>query len=144
MFYDEGPGGRLAHLTKTIHKEINHFSSGSGTNPFLAPSLNEDLSEPVKTSASADQLIDLLSGEVTFTDTISQPVSGTAVHQGEDLLDFLDQHVGFHGAETDVKVSPAEDPKVADSCSQLYINCLISLVGPRMVCFDFLCFVWLS
>ncbi|KAG7024671.1 putative phosphoinositide phosphatase SAC9 [Cucurbita argyrosperma subsp. argyrosperma] len=132
VFYDEGPGARLAHLTKTIHKEINHFSSGSGTNPFLAPSLNENLSEPVKTSSSADQLIDLLSGEVTFTDTISQPVSGTAVHQGDDLLDFLDQHVGFHGAETDGKVSPAEDPKVADSCSQLYINCLISLVGPRM------------
>lgn len=134
MFYDEGPGARLAHLTKKNHKEINHFSSGTGTNPFLVPSINEDLSKPVKTSASADQLVDLLTGEVTFSDTISQPVSGPVVHQGDDLLGFLDQHVGSHVAESNHKVSSAEDPKVTDSCSQLYINCLVSLAGPHMVC----------
>lgn len=141
MFYDEGPGARLAHLTKKNQKEINHFSSGLGTNPFLAPSLNEDPSKSVKTSASADQLVDLLTGEVTFSDTVSQPVSGSVVHQGDDLLGFLDQHVGFHGAETDHKVSSLEDPNITNSCSQLYINCLTSLAGPHMVCFNFLCFV---
>lgn len=137
MFYDEGPGARLSHLTEKNHKEINHFSSGSGTNPFLVPSINEDLSKSVKTSASADQLVDLLTGEVTFSDTISQPVSGPVVHQRDDLLGFLDQHVGSNVAEANHKVSSAEDPKVTDSCSQLYINCLVSLAGPRMVCFNF-------
>lgn len=137
MFYDEGPGARLANLTKKNHKEINHFSSGSGTNPFLAPSINEDLSKPVKTNASPDQLVDLLTGEVIFSDTTSQPVSGPVVHQGDDLLGFLDQHVGFPVADTDRKVSSAEDPKATDSSSQLYINCLVSLAGPHMVCFNF-------
>ncbi|KGN54995.1 probable phosphoinositide phosphatase SAC9 isoform X1 [Cucumis sativus] len=132
VFYDEGPGARLSHLTEKNHKEINHFSSGSGTNPFLVPSINEDLSKSVKTSASADQLVDLLTGEVTFSDTISQPVSGPVVHQRDDLLGFLDQHVGSNVAEANHKVSSAEDPKVTDSCSQLYINCLVSLAGPRM------------
>ncbi|XP_022140904.1 probable phosphoinositide phosphatase SAC9 isoform X2 [Momordica charantia] len=132
VFYDEGPGARLAHLTKKFHKEINHFSSGSGTNPFFAPSLNEDLPKPVKTSASVDPLVDLLTGEVAFSDTISQADSGTVVHQGGDVLDFLDQHVEHHSAEADHKVSSPEDPKVTDSCSQLYINCLKSLAGPHM------------
>lgn len=144
MFYDEGPGTRLAHLTQKSHKEMNHFLPGSGINPFLAPSLDEGLSKSVKTSASADQLVDLLTGEVTFSALNSQPVSGTVVHQGDDLLGFLDQHVGFHGAETDHRVSLPEDPKVTDNCAQLYINRLISLAGPHMVCFKFLCFLWSS
>ncbi|XP_023524633.1 probable phosphoinositide phosphatase SAC9 [Cucurbita pepo subsp. pepo] len=132
VFYDEGPGARLAHLTKKIHKEINQFSSGSGTKPSMAPSLNEDISKSVKASTSADPSVDLLTGEVTFSDPISQPVSETVVHQGEPLPGLLDQHVGFHGADTDHEVSSPEDPKVTDSCSEQYINCLISLAGPQM------------
>lgn len=89
---------------------------------------------PVQPSASANNLVDLLTGEVILSEHIAQPLIGNAVDKGGDLLDFLDQAVvQYHGAETDHKLSSSHDVRSSDSSSQQYIDRLKSFSGPRMV-----------
>ena len=80
-------------------------------------------------------MVDLLTGEESFSNHIVQPVTGNIVDNGSDFLDFLDQAVvEYHGgAETDNKFSSSQDGRNPISSSQQYISCLKSLVGPHLV-----------
>lgn len=89
---------------------------------------------PVQPSASGNNLVDLLTGEVMLSEHVAQPVIGNTEDKGGDLLDFLDQAiVEYHGAETDHKFPSSHDGRSSDSSSQKYINCLKSCAGPRLV-----------
>ncbi|KAM2970145.1 hypothetical protein FF2_017151 [Malus domestica] len=130
VFTNEGPGASLPEQAKNLQNENNLFSTGSKTNPFSGASSNEYVTVPVQPSASANNLVDLLTGEVVLSEHFAAPVIGNAEDKGGDLLDFLDQAiVEYHGAETDHK---SHDGKPLDSSSQQYIDCLKSIAGPRM------------
>ncbi|CAL9028270.1 unnamed protein product [Prunus brigantina] len=133
VFTNEGPGATLPEHTKKIQNETNPFSSGLDTNPFSGASSNENVPPPVQPSASGNNLVDLLTGEVMLSEHVAQPVIGNTEDKGGDLLDFLDQAiVEYHGAETDHKFPSSHDGRSSDSSSQKYINCLKSCAGPRL------------
>ncbi|TQD80193.1 hypothetical protein C1H46_034247 [Malus baccata] len=130
VFTNEGPGARLPEHAKNLQNENIHFSSGSKTNPFSGASFTENVLPPVQPSASANNLVDLLTGEMVLSEHIAAPVIGNVEDKGGDLLDFLDQAiVEYHDAETDHK---SHDGKPSDSSSQQYIDCLKSVAGPHM------------
>jgi hypothetical protein len=132
IFTNEGPGATLIELASK--KETNPFSSTSESNPFLSTSTNENVTPSVQQSASANLWADLLTGEDSFSEAVSQPSRGNVLNEGSDLLDFLDQSVvEIRGAQDDT-YSSSQDVRPSDSSSQQYITCLKSLVGPTMVC----------
>ncbi|KAM5548265.1 putative phosphoinositide phosphatase SAC9 [Rosa sericea] len=132
VFNKEGPGARLPEQAKNFQNETKPSFSRSDTNPFSGASSN-DVALPVQPCVSADNLVDLLTGEVILSEQIAQPVIGNAVDKGGDLLDFLDQAVvEYHGAQNDHKLSSSHDGRSSDSSSQQYIDRLKSLTGPRM------------
>ncbi|KAJ6693489.1 hypothetical protein OIU85_004275 [Salix viminalis] len=118
------------------------------TNPFSSTSLSNDITQSNQKSESANWL-DLLTGDDTFSDPLSQPVMQYDVHEGSDnifshplsqqvtpnnlheendLLGFLDQAVTEHHCTVaDDKLSSQ------DSSAQNYINCLKLFAGPQMV-----------
>ena len=97
------------------------------------------MSPSVQPSACANDWVDLLTGEGSFSDHIAQPVTGHDVDKGGDLLDFLDQAVvEYNGGEVGCKLSSTHDGRTLESNSQQYINCLKSLAGTQMVCY-YLC-----
>lgn len=130
IFTNEGPGARLIELASK--KETNPFSSTSESNPFLSTSTNENVTPSVQQSASANLWADLLTGEDSFSEAVSQPSRGNVLNEGSDLLDFLDQSVvEIRGAQDDT-YSSSQDVRPSDSSSQQYITCLKSLLGPTM------------
>ncbi|BFG40354.1 hypothetical protein CerSpe_266280 [Prunus speciosa] len=133
VFTNEGPGATLPEHTKKFQNETNPFSSGLDTNPFSSASSNENVPPPMQPSASGNNLVDLLTGEVMLSEHVAQPVIGNTEDKGGDLLDFLDQAiVEYHGAETDHKFPSSHDGRSSDSSSRKYIDCLKSCAGPRM------------
>ncbi|XP_050383485.1 probable phosphoinositide phosphatase SAC9 [Argentina anserina] len=132
VFNKEGPGARLPEQAKTFQNETKPSFSRSYTNPFSGAS-SIDVPPPVQTSASANNLVDLLTGEIIHSEHIAQPVIGNDTDNGGDLLDFLDQAVvEYHGAQNDHKLSSSHDGRASDSRSQQYINQLKLIAGPRM------------
>ncbi|XP_004287153.1 PREDICTED: uncharacterized protein LOC101296222 [Fragaria vesca subsp. vesca] len=130
-FNKEGPGARLPEQAKIFQNETNSSLSRSNTNPFYGAS-SKIVPPPVQPSASANNLVDLLTGEI-ISEHFAQPVIGNAVDKQGDLLDFLDQAVvEYHGAQNDLKLSSSHDGRSSDSSSQQYIDRLKSLTGPRM------------
>lgn len=134
VFTNEGHGARLTELSKNFQKDTHTFLSSLDTNPFLGTSLpNESLSTSVQQGGSANNLVDLLSGEDMFSESVSLPVTKNAIYEGGDLLDFLDQT--YVDADTDHKSSSSHDGRTPDSFAQKYINFLKSLAGQHMVCY---------
>lgn len=106
------------------------------SNPFLGTSSSEDVLPSLQQRTSTNIWVDLLTGEDTFSEPISQPVKEKVVNEGSDFLDFLDQAtIEFSGAQNDQKHSSSQDIQPPESSSQQYISCLTSLAGPRMVCY---------
>lgn len=132
---NEGPGTKLIELAKSIQMEINPFLSRSNTRPFDGTSANVSVSEPVQSSSSSNNWLDLLTGEDGFSNHIDQPVTERIVDQGSEFLDFLDQAaVEYQGAaKSEISFSSSVETGTQGSSSQQYINCLKSLVGPQMV-----------
>lgn len=104
-------------------------------NPFVdASPSNEKLSTSVQQNALANPWADLLTGGDTFCDPVFELVTRNVLHEGNDLLDFLDQAVvEHHGAETDHNSSSKQGERHQDSGTHQYINCLKSLAGSHMV-----------
>ncbi|KAJ0092940.1 hypothetical protein Patl1_26812 [Pistacia atlantica] len=134
VFSQEGPGAGILELAKKIQKQPNSLLSSSDTNPYVDTSLsNEKVSTSVQQNASANPWADLLTGGDTFSDPAYEPVTRNVEHEGNDLLDFLDQAVvEYHGTETDHKAPSKQGERPPDRGAQQYINCLKSLAGSHM------------
>ncbi|KAL5578722.1 hypothetical protein UlMin_011164 [Ulmus minor] len=134
IFTNEGHGIKLIEHAKSVQQEATPFLSSSDTNPFLGTPSHENVSASVQSSSSGNNLVDLLTGEESFSNHIVQPMTGNIVDNGSDFLDFLDQAVVEYrgGAETDNKFSSSQDGRNPISSSQQYISCLKSLVGPHL------------
>ncbi|XP_031391527.1 probable phosphoinositide phosphatase SAC9 isoform X2 [Punica granatum] len=129
IFTGEGPGAKLLELSKKIQKENNHFMSGSDTNPFAGSLSSGIASPPNARGTSSNHFLDLLSGDYSFSEPISQPVTAQATHEASDDLNFLDQAiVVHHGAEDDQK-SSSDYERSSEQGNTQYIRCLKSLAG---------------
>ncbi|KAK4800521.1 hypothetical protein SAY86_021008 [Trapa natans] len=128
-FTGEGPGAKLFELCKKIPKENNLILSSSDSNPF-AGSLSNDVDSALNgPDASGSHFVDLLSGDYSISEPISQPVAVHTTHEASNLLDFLDQAiVENNGVEGDQK-SPLEYSRSSEQGNQQYIKCLKSLAG---------------
>lgn len=114
-------------------KEIDPFLSRTDTNPFAGAMINNKETPPVQVDTSTN-LVDLLTGE-RIPESISQSVTGTLVHEGSDLLDFLDDAATqpvVHGNK-ESKIIPSHGP--LDSGVQEYIKCFQLIAGPQWVRF---------
>uniref|UniRef100_A0A5B7B4H6 Putative phosphoinositide phosphatase SAC9 n=1 Tax=Davidia involucrata TaxID=16924 RepID=A0A5B7B4H6_DAVIN len=131
IFTHEGLGARLCEYVNNGQKETNPF--GVDTNPFTAALSNEKISPQVQPDASTSLWVDLLTGGDTLSDSISQPVMGNVMHEGGDLLDFLDDAAFQHQTGgTDSKITSSQDGRPSDNGDQQYINCFKFLAGPHM------------
>lgn len=87
----------------------------------------------INSVSSTNSLVDLLTGEVVLPSSVSQPVAETVIHEGGDLLSFLDdvtQPVS-DGNNYSKIVSPQEP---TDDGSKQYIRLFKLLAGPHWVC----------
>lgn len=117
-----------------MQKENNPFLSSSDTNLFAGSLSNGMTSPPDAQGTSENHFVDLLSGDYSFSEPVSQPVTAQTTHETSDLLDFLDQAiVDHHGAEVDQR-SSSECNRSSEQGSQQYIRCLKSLGGADPVC----------
>ncbi|KAK6914467.1 SAC domain [Dillenia turbinata] len=132
VFTNEGPGSTLHGHAKRSNSEDNSHSSEFDSNPFSSASLPKESMLPPIQSSSADNLIDLLTGDNLIQDPSSQSVLEKVPCEGEDPLAFLDYDVAEHQvAEPVPKVSSPQNGRPSESSKQKYINTFKSLVGPN-------------
>lgn len=117
-----------------MQKENNLFLSSSDTNPFTGSLSNGVASAPNAPDTSEDHFVDLLSGDYSFSEPISQPVRAHTTHEAGDILDFLDQAIIEHNAAEGDQKSFSEYNKSSEQGNQQYIRCLKSLAGADLVC----------
>ncbi|XP_057957214.1 probable phosphoinositide phosphatase SAC9 [Malania oleifera] len=130
VFTNEDPGARLCDFTKKLQKKTNPCMYDN--NPFLGTSSSkEPASQLEQPNASADLWVDLLTGESTHSESVSQEETQNTMYEGSNFLDFLDNVVTGNQDDVEVQISSAQDGRASDSAQQ-YINCLKSLAGPRM------------
>ncbi|KAL2506196.1 putative phosphoinositide phosphatase SAC9 [Abeliophyllum distichum] len=130
IFSCQDSADRSSECNNTHQKEINPFVSGTDTNPFAGAMINNIEPPPVQVDTSTN-LVDLLTGE-RIPESISESVTGTLVHAGSDLLDFLDDTATqpvVHGNK-DSKIIPSHGQ--LDGAIQEYIKCFQLIAGPHM------------
>lgn len=91
----------------------------------MSPSLQPD--------KSTNLWVDLLSGDDGLSESISEPVVGNDVHEGGDLLDFLDDFVQ-RPVQNDSRSIPSQEQKPSDDGAHQYLNSFKFLAGQHMVC----------
>lgn len=149
IFSHEESGASLIECLNGHSKEVNPFIAETNTNHLDATSTNHREASPFQSEPSANSFVDLLSGEVVFSDTISQPVAESVVHEGGDLLNFLDDFISEPVSQgnnnlgdvvrqsvsqenNNSKIVSSEGP--SDNGSQEYIRLFKFLAGPHWVC----------
>ncbi|KAK8703510.1 hypothetical protein V6N13_047167 [Hibiscus sabdariffa] len=115
VFANEGRGARLIELAKKYQKETNPSFSGLDTNPITSTSLSNDAVPASAKQGSPNKGVDLLTGGDLLSEPVSHPVTENADSKGGD-----------HNSST------SQDSRSQENGSQKYLNCLISLAGPRM------------
>ncbi|XP_057802025.1 probable phosphoinositide phosphatase SAC9 isoform X2 [Salvia miltiorrhiza] len=146
IFSHEESGASLIERLNGHSKEINPFLTEADTNHLDASSTNHREASPFPLESSANSFVDLLTGEVVFPDTVSQPVAQTVVHEGSDLLNFFDDVVSQPVSQgnnnlDDVVTQPVSlannNSKIvssqghSDNGSQEYIRLFKLLSGPH-------------
>nr|GMD99831.1 probable phosphoinositide phosphatase SAC9 isoform X1 [Ipomoea batatas] len=131
IFNGEGPGLRISD-DPNPREETNPFMSGLETNPFAANLSNDKVVPTTVADTSTNLWVDLLTGESQVPDSNPMPAGGTVLHEGGDLLDFLDDAVTQpqHGGNDGSKVISLEGQ--ATNCTRLYTDCLKQLEGHNM------------
>lgn len=131
--YEDG-AARFIERINGQTKEINPFVSETNNNPLAATVKNDREPPSFPSESSANSLIDLLTGEVTITDSISQPVAESVVHDGSNLLDFLDDVVAQPVSDGNNQSKIVSSQGSSDNGSQQYIRLFKLLAGPHWVC----------
>ncbi|KAK4803336.1 hypothetical protein SAY86_001539 [Trapa natans] len=132
VFTGEGRGAKLFELCKKIKKENNLLLPSSDTNPFDGSLSSDTASAPDGPGTSGNHVVDLLSGDYSISEPISQPLAAHTTHEATDLLHFLDQAIVEHnGAEGDQK-SSLECSRSSEQGNHQYIRCLKSLAGTNL------------
>ncbi|KAL3652806.1 putative phosphoinositide phosphatase sac9 [Castilleja foliolosa] len=128
---EEDNGARFIEQINSHRKEMNHFPSETDNSPFDASIENDIKPKSLQSELSANPLVDLLTGEVIIPESISQPVAEAVVHEGSDLLDFLDDVVSQPVSVTNNHSNIASLQQTSDNGSQQYIRLFKLLAGPH-------------
>ncbi|XP_042001657.1 probable phosphoinositide phosphatase SAC9 isoform X2 [Salvia splendens] len=146
IFSHEESGASLIEWLNGNSKEMNPFLTEGDANNLDAASTNHREASPLPSESSANSFVDLLTGEVVFSDAISQPVAQTAVNESSDLLNFVDDVViqpvsqGNNNLDDVVSqpISTANNNSkmvssqgLSDNGSQEYIRLFKLLAGPH-------------
>lgn len=148
IFSHEESGSSLIEWLNGNSKEMNPFLTEGDANSIDAASSNHREASPLQSESSANSFVDLLTGEIVFSDAISQPVAQTAVHESSDLLNFFDDVVSqpvsqgnnnldgvvsqpISPANNNSKMVSSQGP--SDNGSQEYIRLFKLLAGPHWV-----------
>lgn len=132
IFTREGPGVRFLERSNANKKEANPFLTGTDMNPFTDSLSDDQVSSNLQADKSASSFIDLLTGEERHSVSNSEPVVGTAVDGGSDVLDFLVDATVLNpnGGNREAMVMSSQES--SESSAQKYINCFKLLSGPQM------------
>lgn len=130
IFSHEESGASFIECLNGPSKEMNPFLTETDTKP-LAASLTNHREASLQSESSVNSFLDLLTGEVAFPDTISQPVPETVVHGGNDLLDFLDDDLSQPVSQGNIHPKIASPQGPSDNGSQEYIRLFKLLAGPH-------------
>ncbi|XP_027117809.1 probable phosphoinositide phosphatase SAC9 isoform X1 [Coffea arabica] len=132
IFTREGPGARFCKHANANQKEVNPLLSGTDMNPFADALSDNKVMAHVQSDKSASSWIDLLTGEERHSDSFSEPEIESAMPEGSELLDFLDDATihNHNGVNNDAKAVSYNEP--SDSSTQQYIKCFKLLSGPQM------------
>ncbi|KAL0413977.1 UNVERIFIED_CONTAM: putative phosphoinositide phosphatase SAC9 [Sesamum radiatum] len=76
-------------------------------------------------------ILDLLTGELRFSDSISQPATEAVVNKGNDLLDFLDDAITQPVSDGSDHSKIVSSQGHSDNGSQQYITSFKLLAGPH-------------
>ncbi|KAL3635791.1 putative phosphoinositide phosphatase sac9 [Castilleja foliolosa] len=128
---DEDNGARFIEQINSHLKEMNSFPSEADSSPFDASIANDINPKSLQSESSANPLVDLLTGEVIIPESNSQPVAEAVVHEGSDLLDFLDDIVTQPVSDTNNHSIIASSQRPSDNGSQEYIRLFKILAGPH-------------
>ncbi|XP_077213953.1 sacI homology domain-containing protein / WW domain-containing protein [Tasmannia lanceolata] len=140
IFTNKGPGLKFFELVQKSQKETNPFLCGSDISRSDGTSLSkQNMSPSTQPSGPVSHGIDLLTGDLLFTPSITPPEmpSGTesAGSGAVGLIDFFDDSIVDHqGPKADSKLSLSSQGGTAedDSSIQHYINCFRALSDPDM------------
>ncbi|VFQ87587.1 unnamed protein product [Cuscuta campestris] len=132
IFNGEGPGLRLYEDINRHHLEANPFMSGFETNPFASNLSNDDVLPTTLADTSSNSWVDLLTGEIRTSDSVTEIAGGTVAHKERDLLDFLDDSIveqqhGVNDATNAISLEGA-----SDDCTHKYIDCLKHIADPNL------------
>lgn len=136
IFCHEDVGVRFCEHIDSHRKGANSLHSKTEANPFASQVMNDNGLPSIQSVSSTNSFVDFLTGEIGFSDSISQPIGETIVHEGSDLLDFLDDPLDHPVSDTinDSKVIPTKEG--SDDGSQQYIRSFKVLAGPHWVRFQ--------
>lgn len=102
VFTGEAPFMKLPSDINTQSSEINPFMSEVDSNPLAGDLSSNEVLPSEQAGTSSTMFLDLLTGEYRASDSNSVPIMGSEssdLHQGVDLLDFLDDSdIRSHGS----------------------------------------------
>ncbi|KAL8521360.1 hypothetical protein ACS0TY_011765 [Phlomoides rotata] len=130
IFSNEDTGASFIKRLNGHSKDMDPFHTEKNSNPLAGAITSYREPASINSVSSANSLVDLLTGEVALPNSISQTVAETVVHEGSDLLSFLDdvaQPVS-DGNNCSKIVSPQEP---TDDGSRQYIRLFKLLAGPH-------------
>ncbi|KAK4426436.1 putative phosphoinositide phosphatase SAC9 [Sesamum alatum] len=131
IFSREENGARFIERINSHQKEISPSLSETETNAFAADLTNDRRPASVQSESSANSFVDLLTGELRFSDSISQPATEPVVNNGNDLLDFLDDAITQPVSDGSDHSKIVSSQGHSDNGSQQYITSFKLLAGPH-------------
>lgn len=131
IFSNEDSGVSFIKSLNGHSKDMDPFHAEKDANPLAGAVTSYREPASINSVSSTNSLVDLLTGEVAFPNSISQPVAETVVHEGSDLLSFLDDVTQPVSDGNNKIVSPQEP---IDDGSKQYISLFKLLAGPHWVC----------
>ncbi|KAK4425168.1 putative phosphoinositide phosphatase SAC9 [Sesamum alatum] len=131
IFSREETGARFIERINSHQKEISPSLSETETNAFAADLTNDRRPASVQSESSANSFVDLLTGELRFSDSISQPATEPVVNNGNDLLDFLDDAITQPVSDGSDHSKIVSSQGHSDNGSQQYITSFKLLAGPH-------------
>ncbi|KAL0305215.1 UNVERIFIED_CONTAM: putative phosphoinositide phosphatase SAC9 [Sesamum calycinum] len=131
IFSQEENGARFVERISSHQKETSPFLSETDTNAFASNLTNDRRPPSVQSESSANSFLDLLTGELRFSDSISQPATEAVVNKGNDLLDFLDDAITQPVSDGSDHSKIVSSQGHSDNGSQQYITSFKLLAGPH-------------
>ncbi|XP_074320101.1 putative phosphoinositide phosphatase SAC9 [Silene latifolia] len=133
IFTNQGHGGRLSEKAKKFQKQTKTLFSGHSrtSGDVSVSSVNV---QPTVHNSLSNNWLDLLTGDGTHSDPITQPVIEKLDSDNKDILSFLDNPLSESYDNKDGSQSPSSlGGQSSQNGAKHYIDWLKSLTGAQMI-----------